>query len=615
MVNISTRDAIIATVVVASIYNMNKENDEKKNNSRNLKSRDNSMREIILNSNPKLDSGIRRKRKIKEINLDKITFEKDSEGKIINGTEKTSTKVIGRKVSLIPYYQGIEIFGGSEIRSFDIRYNDRSFGENRRKQSFISINKEDNESIKISSKSEIVKIFEDRGFKLSEEDIELIYYKPETLNRLIPMYRVGSIKNGPVTKNGDHVLGSIFPSNKKYENNFQVENFQITRGSKINYKNIGDEGQKVSKSLYNYSATLRLSQINDERIDINRVNLIGNIKNAKKPEFLRDGSIKFHLIGDLESRKNNKILVNYLNKYDVSATRITNVFNNNILSSKNKIGKVIKPNTNFTRPNTNFTRPNTNFIRPRGDNNDYGIEWGEDVIGGSCYSNFVNYMDDIANANAMYKWTKPFAWKNDFWDKDKANGLDHLYVDDVDTSVIIAHGNGDGFTMEGSGVNNGKVKYDECAEGKAWGNIDLEFQIWLSCQVLEEDWGSPNLKWHQRWGPTFNGMHLICGFETNANVGTHKQLEHFARFSQGDKKTIRQSWFDAGDLDQPDGRRLVVMGPCINQSTSGDYKSINYEGVKVAYYNDKSWKAGSNAAGSDIGKSQIIGFWRVVHEV
>jgi hypothetical protein len=81
------------------------------------------------------------------------------------------------------------------------------------------------------------------------------------------------------------------------------------------------------------------------------------------------------------------------------------------------------------------------------------------------------------------------------------------------------------------------------------------------------------------------------------------------------KKTIRQSWFDAGDLDQPDGIKLVVMGPCISQSNNEDYKSINQDGVKVAYYNDKSWKAGSNAAGTDINKSQIIGFWRLVHEV
>ena len=91
------------------------------------------MKEVILNPNPKSDFGIRRKRKYKKITLDKITFEKDSEGKIINGTEKASIKVIGKKISSIPYYQGIEIFGGSEIRSFDIRYSDRSFGENKRK--------------------------------------------------------------------------------------------------------------------------------------------------------------------------------------------------------------------------------------------------------------------------------------------------------------------------------------------------------------------------------------------------------------------------------------------------------------------------------------------------
>ena len=597
------KNILIAAIETGAYYlNKNKNTVDNNRSINNSSSRDITLNEIILNPNAKSDSGIRRERKGKRIVLDKVTFEKDREGNIINESEKTTKKVIGNKISYIPKIEGIEIFGGAEIRQFDIKYSNSQFGENKSHRGYISINKKEDEPIKLVPKEDIVKNFRRKGFELKEEDIQLVFYKPELLNKLIPMYRIGSIKSGPLTKNGDHVLGSIYPANSKYENNFKVESFQINRGAKYNYKNNGDEGQSVSSSLFNYSAILKLSNL-AENLNLDKLSLIGNFRNARK-EILSDGSIKFEFIGNLESKKGNKVLINYLNQYDVSATRMTEVSNKVILPSK--IVKI--PSSNLPKINSILPK-----INSRGDNNDYGIEWGEDGIGGSCYSNFVNYMD--TQATSMYKWTKPNAWRNDFWDKDKAGGLDHFYVDDVDTSVIIAHGNGDGFTMEGSGSNNGKVKYDDCAEGKAWGNIDLEFQIWLSCQVLEEDWGSPNLKWHQRWGPTFNGMHLICAFDTNANVGTHKQLEHFARFSQGDKKTIRRSWFDAGDLDQPDGRKLVVMGPCISQSTSGDYKSINYEGVKVAYYNDKAWKAGSNAAGTDINKSQIVGFWKVVHEV
>lgn len=596
-----TDNKILLVAAAAGAYYLNK-NDKPEGNNRsinNANAREDFLNEIILNSNAKSDSGIRRDRtKVKQIILDQVTFEKDREGEIIDGSEKTSKKVIGNKISYIPKIGGIEIFGGAEIRQFDIQYNNSQFGENKSHRGNVSINRIDDKPIELLHKKDIVEAYRKKGFELKEEDIELVYYKPELLNKLIPMYRIGSIRSGPITKNGDHVLGSIYPANSKYENNFKIESFQINRGTKYNYKNNGDEGQIVSKSLYNYSAILKLSNLAEKNLNLDKLSLIGNLRNARKT-ILSDGSIKFDFIGDLESQKSNKILVNYLNQYDVSATRITEVSKKFLLPSK--------------KVNIPSNLPKINNILSRGDNNDYGIEWGEDGIGGSCYSNFVNYMD--TQATSMYKWTKPNAWRNDFWDKDKAGGLDHFYVDDVDTSVIIAHGNGDGFTMEGSGPNNGKVKYDDCAEGNAWGNIDLEFQIWLSCQVLEEDWGSPNLKWNQRWGPTFNGLHLICGFETNANVGTHKQLEHFARFSQGDKKTIRQSWFDAGDLDQPDGRKLVVMGPCISQSNNEDYKSINQDGVKVAYYNDKSWKAGSNAAGTDINKSQIIGFWRLVHEV
>jgi hypothetical protein len=140
-----------------------------------------------------------------------------------------------------------------------------------------------------------------------------------------------------------------------------------------------------------------------------------------------------------------------LNNYDIPTT------------VKRKIPKLFKKPTILTK----IIKPPTVIspIRPkRRDNNDYGIEWGEDVIGGSCYSNYVNYMDTVAIP--MYKWTKPNAWVPDFIDKDNG-GIDNEYVDDVDISTYIGHGNGGGFNLEGSGPNNGSVTYQEVAKGKA----------------------------------------------------------------------------------------------------------------------------------------------------
>ena len=57
-------------------------------------------------------------------------------------------------------------------------------------------------------------------------------------------------------------------------------------------------------------------------------------------------------------------------------------------------------------------------------------------------------------------------------------------------------------------------------DGKTWGNKDLEFHAWLSCQVLEEEWTFTDdagviqrRQWYERWGPTFNGLHLIPGIK------------------------------------------------------------------------------------------------------
>ena len=122
------------------------------------------------------------------------------------------------------------------------------------------------------------------------------------------------------------------------------------------------------------------------------------------------------------------------------------------------------------------------------------------------------------------------------------------YVDNVDLSLYIGHGNGDGFTFETS-VDDSKLTYLDAAAGGAWGNRDLEFQAWLSCQVLEEM--NSGLTWYERWGPTFNGLHLICGFQTNAYVGTENLLNLRNQTATGPSQaappqTHRSAWAAPG---------------------------------------------------------------------
>lgn len=516
---------------------------------------------------------------------------------------------IGTKTRYTPYVNRLRVFGGEEIRKYKIEYNDLlpEMKEEEVNKTNVKIGiKEEGELVKIDSKAEVVqkfnKKFKNKGFKLNERDLELIYYKPENYDTLVPMYQVGNPNSG-VTKGDANVLGLIFPANDKYQNNFTLDKINYKRKVDTNTNVTQDEdGVEVKQESVEYVFNFESPNTN-----IKKINFIGNFRNVEKSE-RGPGKYIFTYQANQDAKKRDLdfVFVNYVNEYDISKTikvKIEEIKNLKISTLKNP-NPLVNLNSNKSR-----------------DNNEYGIEWGEDVIGGSCYSNYVNYMDTKAINN--YKWTKPNAWVIDFLDKNNS-GYDNFYVDDVDISTYIGHGNGYGFNLEGPSAYpfNGSLTYTEAAKGDAWGNRDLEYQVWLSCQVLEEVFDG--LEWWQRWGPTFNGLHLICGFQTNASTGTHKQLKYFAENVYDDKKTVRSAWFDAADRDQPDGYQAVVMGPMIAKDSNpttqnkqkSDYAAVNATtaGMLRAHWNDVAW----NLAGpdkKDIPKEDITGWWRVVHTV
>jgi hypothetical protein len=549
----------------------------------------------------------------------KITFEKDSEGiewkksenlislEEFDSERKNKMKFydIGKKTKWTPYVNGLKIFGGVEVRKYKIEYNEsvpELIKENVSKLDTKLGIVDFGDEVEIDSPEEIVKKFQNKfrgkDFKLSSKNLELIYYLPEGSNILIPMYQIGNAQSGP-TKGDANVLGLVFPANQKYDNNFRLEGELKYKKEKVEtplLKNDGEEDNLIienTRELIKYTFTFFAPNT-----DINKINFIGNLKNVKKST-IGPGKYIFDFESDFNKESLENVLINYVNEFDVSKTVLVEL--------KQEMNNI---------PTLNNPVPSNIGLALSRDNNEYGIDWGEDVIGGACYSNYVNYMD--SKAINRYKWTKPNAWVSDFIDKDN-NGFDHLWVDDVDISTYIGHGNGYGFNLEGSGSQNGSLTYWEAAKGKAWGNRDLEYQVWLSCQVLEEVYDGK--EWWERWGPTFNGLHLICGFQTNASTGTHKQLKYFAKNVYDNKKTVRKAWFDAADSDQPDGTQAVVMGPLMNAANNPNYQKSQYaainsstNGVLRAHWNDVAW----NLAGptkKDLSKENVVGWWRVVHTV
>ncbi len=110
-----------------------------------------------------------------------------------------------------------------------------------------------------------------------------------------------------------------------------------------------------------------------------------------------------------------------------------------------------------------------------------------------------------------FLWTDTLSWKKDFIEEPV--GIDDSEVDNADLVFYIGHGNPVVFTFTGGpGPNPTTLFYNEAPH--AWGNHDLEWLCLLSCDVLEFNDASGNV-W-QRWGPNFDGLHILTGFHSEA---------------------------------------------------------------------------------------------------
>ena len=173
-------------------------------------------------------------------------------------------------------------------------------------------------------------------------------------------------------------------------------------------------------------------------------------------------------------------------------------------------------------------------------------------------------------------------------------------MDNADIVFYIGHGNGGGFTFE-SNHDDGNLTYTDAAG--AWGDIDLEWLALLSCEVLKADYGGQ--RWWQRWGPSFDGLHLLLGFETNAHDwpafgGTFADWtlgKHIGPFILP-AMPVRLSWFLAKAEQQPAADIAVAMGV------------IGPAGL--SNYNDYFW--GKGPVGPDVRGGDIHGYWRVTFQ-
>jgi len=245
---------------------------------------------------------------------------------------------------------------------------------------------------------------------------------------------------------------------------------------------------------------------------------------------------------------------------------------------------------------------------------DFGTERGCDDLGAFNQWAFDLRMKDWGYSR--FYWWGWSAWERDFKDPHcHPTGLDHIYVDNVDITFYIGHGWPGGFTFVNPRQDDSWLTCDDAAVCPCplggWGNEDLEWLALLSCQILA--WQDPSVPWPdtmwwQRWGPSFNGLHQILGFDTfsydvpyfgwvfaDSMIG--KEFQWLWWKWRQEPLPVRAAWFHAKDWQQPFWVRAAVMGA--------------YGPWGVNNYNDYLW--GKGPVGPDIRCQWIRGYWRVTH--
>jgi Family of unknown function (DUF6345) len=216
---------------------------------------------------------------------------------------------------------------------------------------------------------------------------------------------------------------------------------------------------------------------------------------------------------------------------------------------------------------------------------DWGTESPYDPgLGNNDRVGWTSAMTAFGGGVQRFLWTGNLAWRWDFIEE--PTGIDDSQVDNADIVFYVGHGNPEVITFTGTG----HLFYPDAPH--AWGNRDQEWMCFLSCDVLQFSDSAGNV-W-SRWGPNFNGLHILTGFSSLAYAGTGFPAGfafNMLGFVFSPPHSIVNAWFSSANSHGTG--TPAAMGP------------IGPGGVWD--YGDYYWGKGS--VGPTIPASQITGWW------
>lgn len=193
----------------------------------------------------------------------------------------------------------------------------------------------------------------------------------------------------------------------------------------------------------------------------------------------------------------------------------------------------------------------------------------------------------LAGAQIRFNYGESAAWERDFKDTGDAG-----VVDNADLVFYTGHANAHGFEFC-SQQDDRFLRYDETR----WGDGDLEWLVIAACGPLQRS--APGGAWWERWGPAFQGLHLLLGYATVTFDNTEEGLI-FATVATGFPfpslaRTMREAWVRAAKETQGPEEIWSVMG------VYGKNGETNYND----YFH------GRGPVGPDIKGSDLGGWWIV----
>jgi hypothetical protein len=517
----------------------------------------------------------------------------DSEGKIV------SSKKIGKILSIDYLYNDLNIIGGGL------------------KTKLVSVNKENkyyNKSYSIEETNEEVEIFDEiqarknaiKEYNIKEDDdlfinVKLCYYSNNDSDYIVPAYHISG------KKDNINLLETVIPACKDHIPEIKWDNISVKSVENISYKDSNtetkdkDSNTETKDKDSNTETKDKDSNTETKESVINKICFLFDMKT--------NYTEKIELSSIYDVVYENKSIKLYI-PYELTKNERSKLSNVNLyISTVNKYGfsTMTKQILNLSEYIDYFKLIEIKPLSSGVNRHNYGIEWAETPLGATIYPRFIEEM----NKHAFKEYSLDSTKSKEVHFKDQDNdGLDHCFVDNVDISAYIGHGSGDGITFVTSD-DDSNLTFTDAQAGKAWGNKDMEYMALLSCKVLKETTSNGN--WAERWGPSFNGMHLMLGFQTNASVGDHNMLKFYAENMYSEKDTVMMSWFNAAINDQPNNRDAVVMGPLIKNNNKNDYNSVlsTIPDLYRAHWSEKTWGVGSGP-GIDIPRTNVAGWWRVV---